>query len=378
MGNTFTYYYGNKQFNVSSDDDNGLYAFAIYNSNLSLSDITVNSNWNSFQYQTGSTYTLLFRYEPNDIPTVKVFTDGLVFTSNSTDINTDLTIDNVIDTSNSGVVSNPEVFNNPYNTTTLQTNNGSGGGDPHIIPLYNPYNKVYLLPTDDKCYRYFDTNRSEDMRIIINARMWIISNSYIARLEKLLKNGLYKEYHRQRMNIEFPDTITPYETSFMRYLDIYGIKENKIYKITIDMETLDFEGFIPNVNISKLNITKKSFKYPNTKYIPPNPEFDKYRLMTIKTDNYDIIKFKLYLTPLRPNHRNHIEILSNHVRNIIQNCFGCLVSIHHISSCNDIEYPEDCDIIHNCRTIQDYKRKIRKYNRLQLRKIRREQRKLNK
>lgn len=377
MGNTFTYYQGDKRLNVKAPET--LYAFVILDSNLSSSDITLNDHWTVSQHQTGTgpdTYNLLFRYKPGGVSTAGEFENRIVFTT-STDLDADLTIHFVIDTTNDGTASNDPVFNDPYNIVTVETSAGSGGGDPHIIPLYNPKSTVYLLPTDNKTYRYFDTNMSENMRLIINARMWIISNAYIDRLERLIKNGKLDEYHKQKKEIEFPTEISPLETSFMRYIDFYGIIYNedksikKQYKLAFDMETLEFDGKIPNLKVSELKVTKNAIYYPGTKNVAANKEYDRHRIVTIKTENYGELNFKLYLTPMRPNHRNHIEILSKSVNKIIENCYGCLVSVNTIATCNDIEFPEELENIDNLQTLNEYRKQARNYRRKKARESRR-------
>lgn len=124
-----------------------------------------------------------------------------------------------------------------------------------------------------------------------------------------------------------------------------------------------YQGNIPNITISTLRVTKKSIYYPGTKNVAPNKNYDKHRVLTVKTDNYGIIYFYLYLTPMRPNHRNHIEILTNKVKKIIDNCYGCLININQISICNDIEMPKYLKPFKNIRTLDEYRQTARNYRR---------------
>ena len=109
MGNTFTYYQGDKHFVV--DGPSNVYALAIYNSNLKLSDITVATNFNAYEHQTDiDKYTLLFRYEPGGIPTSHVFSNHIIFTSKGNNLENDLQIDYVLSTNDNGTITNPNVF----------------------------------------------------------------------------------------------------------------------------------------------------------------------------------------------------------------------------------------------------------------------------
>jgi hypothetical protein len=113
MGNTFTYYQGDKHFVVDKNslDSSPVYAIALYNSNLKLSDITVASDFNPLEHQTDTDkYTLLFRYEPEEIPTAKVFSNEIIFTSKLINLNPDLRVDYVLNTDDAGIVENSNVF----------------------------------------------------------------------------------------------------------------------------------------------------------------------------------------------------------------------------------------------------------------------------
>ena len=131
MGNTFTYYQGNKKFIIDGPDN--LYAIAIYNSNLQISDLIIDVKFNVTQYESSTgKYTLLFKYEPNNVATATIFDNFLLFTSKETQLDSGLNIDWVVDTSDSGTISNNYVFSN-YNrfvniidsgsNTTFNTNN---------------------------------------------------------------------------------------------------------------------------------------------------------------------------------------------------------------------------------------------------------------
>ena len=370
MGNTFTYYQGNNQFNITATD-NKLYAFAIINSNLSLSDITVNTSWVASEYQVDTyTYNLLFKHEPGSIPTSSNFTNKLVFTSSSS-LDTGLNAEWITDITNSIDISSTPVFSEPYQSFPIANEVGSGGGDPHIIPLYNPQKVVYLLPTDDKCYRYFDTLNSNNVRLIVNAKMWIISNIYIDKLERLIKTNQIQKYHEKRKYIEFPTELTPLETSFMRYINFYTIYKNNTQKITFDMETLDFTGKSDHISVSELLVTKNSIQYPGMKNVKPNREWDRNRIITFNSKTFGNIYFKVYLTPMRPNHRNHIDIMTDKTQNIINKCFGCLINIDHVRTCDNKEtdFPESLDKVNNIRTIREYTQSARDWRRNNRRKF---------
>ena len=90
---------------------------------------------------------ILIRYNESGTYTSDVLTNKLTMLVDTGELDSGLSIDWVIETSNLGLggqttnttvtTTTDPIFTVPYNTATLTTSAGSGGGDPHICPLFN-------------------------------------------------------------------------------------------------------------------------------------------------------------------------------------------------------------------------------------------------
>lgn len=231
MGNQFSYYLGNEQFRITTIDD--IFAFVIYNSNISKSDMIINTDWESVEFDNGNdTYNILFRYKPDGIYTVASFNDLKIFTVTIGTLDISLTIHWVNDTNNIGIVSSNPSFSNTeplhWDQEGINSFIGSGGGDPEINPVINPQNKIYILPTDNYIYQYFNDNNG----FFINAKMQVLSNKYIEYLEQLQKCKS-PNYHLLKYNIIINDNnIQPLDTSFIKYISIIYINKLLIFCCT--------------------------------------------------------------------------------------------------------------------------------------------------
>jgi hypothetical protein len=74
---------------------------------------------------------------------------------------------------------------------------------------------------------------------------------------------------------------------------------------------------------------------------------------------------------MRPNHRNHIDIMTDKTQNIIDKCFGCLINIDHVRTCDNKEtdFPDSLDKVNNIRTIREYTQTARDWRRKNRRKF---------
>lgn len=247
MGNTFSYYQGNNQFVIDGPDT--IFAAAILESNIRIADITMDDDFEGYEEYNTTTgkSTILIRYKPSDTYTADVLTNRLALTINTGELDSGLSVDWVVSTSNTGIsgqTSNTEVssstspvFTSPYNTSTITVSVGSGGGDPHICPLFNPSKKTYILPTDNLIYKYFDNLDSLD-RLAINAKMWVLSNTEIAKVERLQRQNdpSYESEAKNLVNHINDQSINVIDTSFVRYLSIIYQTETCDEIIVIDME----------------------------------------------------------------------------------------------------------------------------------------------
>jgi len=152
MGNQFTYYTTVREFYLNSADT--IYSFAIINSNLPLSSISVDTGWVTSENDNGdSTYNLLFNYEPGSTPTAAEFSDQRVFfvKTGENDLTDGLEVQWTNITSNSGTASNDPIFSEPYNTETL---NSTDNPVPCVFPdteILTPKGLIqirYLQPGD--------------------------------------------------------------------------------------------------------------------------------------------------------------------------------------------------------------------------------------
>ena len=317
------------------------------------------NNWEILQHNNGnSTYNLLFRYKPSFTYTVAtanyfgtVTVPLLVFTSNSIELSSSLIVHWNNDVSNLGNVDNNPIFSNPYTSEPIYYSVSSGGGDPHIVPYFNPLSKVYVLPTDEKVYNYFD-NLDEDERLVINAKMWVLDSSFIKYIERLRGTKKYKTekqkviLHRQT----YPFSII--DTSFVRYLSIiYKTKDlyetlifdtelfNEVeYTNDLDVDNILLKKKTNNTNkilqLGKSEKNEKDFAYPNG--ITFGKRDSDIRKIFINTQKHGMIEIQLLLEHDKPNHRNNIELIFHQNTVTQKNCTGCLISLDGISQVSSL------------------------------------------
>jgi hypothetical protein len=332
--NQFIYYKGNERLELETNQEPGIYAFIVYNCNKSFSQLSfpdnVQNDWVRSEYDNGdSTYNLLFRYEPAGTPTVTTWPNGtfndpkLIFTIQDTGtlFTSDLTVDWVNNTSNTGTVSANPAFNDPYNREYTEFNEGSGSGDPHIKPMYNKH--VYLIPNENVIYKYFD-NQEVNERTIINVEMKVYSLDLIIFAEELLRRQYYDEYRKAKDNIAkfIPEQKGKYDSCFANIISVRY--ENEIIKFNIESMIVEEHINPKYIKITDLSISdNKYYKPKNIKGVDPDV---KMRIITVPSNKYGSIEIHIYRDYERLNHRNHIElILKNGNKSNMKSCSGILI-----------------------------------------------------
>lgn len=356
-----TYYQTDRQFWILAPYN--IASFTIIGSNLnstqfnttinSLSDWTLSHSTNK---DDGGRYDITMTHSS----TADFNTDTYFLRDNKSQTpfnSSDNTIVWTNDTSGVTYTASTQTYNSTTNTDVLTISVGSGGGDPHIIPLINPDRKIFLLPTTNKIYNYFDNNNDNE-RVVVNAKMWILSNDKISKVLRL-KRRKHKAYKIKRdeivnhINDNNPDIL---DTSFMRYICFNYIKDNINECVIIDMENLDtvtyendldvdtnnynlikYENRSKYINVSDINNNPHIFLNLNRVVIQPNRDDYKMRMVEIKTDKH-IIKFRLSVDKDEPNHRNHIEIMFDHYESIQNRYTGALIDIHSLYEVNSLNH----------------------------------------
>ena len=356
----FTYYdvadTKKKVLELTTNNETGMFAFIIYNTNLQLSDLTFPDNivgdLETEQYpgqDLGSpNYNLLFRYKPNGDPpggyATATFNQKWIFHTNDKTLEPDLVVDWVNSTANTGtsnVSFTPDaltsgfssVYPENWNRETMARSASEGGGDPHIRPYFNPRNKVYLLPTNDSTYKYFDTQDSSE-RIVINTQTHLLSFDRIIFAEELkIKRQGRDNWDKVPQAIEnitkYPktmDTKEEHDTSFAKYISIIYQSETVSEQLIIDVESLDITTDKTYSKITFSSIKKSDGSlYRNKKGEIGNTEM---REITIKSKKLDIIRMIIYRDYDRLNHRSHISLLfKNHNKKYLKQCAGILMNI---------------------------------------------------
>lgn len=368
MGNTFTIYTGNNHFDIVTTSD--LYAFALVGLTSQIT-FTTNGDWvASAEGTSDSKYNYIFRYQPSGSRTASTFTSpgSWVFTLNSGTIPVDTPVHWVNGTTAS--YDGDENSSTPFSAVTYNieyssTDAGSGGGDVHVVPLYNPENKIYILPTDTKIYKYFD-NRDEYQRIVVNCKMWVLDERYVYIVDNLQrKNSKYFEEAKKKIPNYFitdKSKFSNIDTSFIKYISF--MVETKDHKETIifDSETLlpvDLSKFsdeqtdnytlplLSNTsNINTDNLGNNNYQYIKYSKIKPYYKnvYNDWKLISKKPDNYyreitinsnkhGLLTFNIVKLESSVNHRNHFNIKFNdpHLFNRF-NCCGTLIAINQIET----------------------------------------------
>ena len=371
MGNTFTIYTGNNHFDIVTNSD--LYSFAIVGVPAQIT-FTARGDWvASSEGTSDSAYNYIFRYQPSGIRTAATFESpgSWVFTLNSGTIPSGLEVHWVNGTTAS--YDGNENSSTPYSGVTYNvefssSDAGSGGGDPHIIPLYNPLNKIWVLTTDNKTYKYFD-NRDPNQRIVINSRMWVLDNRFIYITEKLQKmnSPYYQEAKNKVTNYIVDHNYNEIDTSFVKYISFMVKTPDHSEVLVFDTETL-LPVDIPNVDLNHIDsidmnntlekidnyslpntrLDKSKYKYLQVSDIAPfkgkivnidkiiSNESDTenfYREIKIDSKKHGTLIFNIIRLPDRINHRNHIEIrLKEPYKVNPYNCCGTLIKLDQIET----------------------------------------------
>lgn len=383
----FTYYQENNVFEVTTNNEPGLFAFIIYNSNLQLSNLTFPDNIiNDLETVQASgningTYNILFRYKPSGIYTTSTFNKKWFFHTTGAHLNQGLVIDWVNDPSKLGdatvtiSTSNPDpetsAFTGTFNREFGSEDVGSGGGDPHIRPYFNPCRKTYLLPTNDNIFKYFDTQDTSE-RIVINVKMELLSFDRIIFAEELKikrqgRNNWDKVPQAIENIIKYPKTMETkdiFDPSFAKYISIIYQSDTLFEKLTIDVETLQIitESHNEKIIISdiedpdKYNYKGKNGSIKNTKM----------RVITILSKKLDTIKVLIYRDYDRLNHRNHISLIfKNNNKNYLKKCSGILMNIKtHGMIVPYLDYIDSINYNHNTNNkleiVDNYLTKLKK------------------
>lgn len=356
----FTYYdvanTKKKVLELTTNNETGIFAFIIYNTSLQLSDLTFPDNivnklekeQHPAQNLGSPNYNLLFRYKPNGNPpdgyATATFYQKWIFHTNDKTLEPDLVVDWVNSTANTGtpnVSFTPDALTSGFSDTypenwnreTMARSTSEGGGDPHIRPYFNPRNKVYLLPTNDSNYKYFDTQDTSE-RIVINAQTYLLSFDRIIFAEELkIKRHGRDNWDKVPQAIEnitkYPKTMETkeeHDTSFAKYISVIYQTASVSEQLIIDVESLEItkDEIKDKITISSIK-DSDAIHYKSKKSDIKNI---KMREITIQSKKLDIIRMIIYRDYDRLNHRSHISILfRNHNRKYLQRCAGILMNI---------------------------------------------------
>ena len=371
MGNTFTIYSGNNHFDIVTSS--ALYAFALIGLTSQIT-YTVNGNWTSSTEGTSDgKYNYIFRYKPGNVRTTLTFSSpgSWVFTLNTGTIPSETVVHWVNGTTASydGNENSSTPFSAVmYNIDHTEQSGGMSGGDVHIAPLYNPLNKIYILPTDNKVYKYFD-NMDKDQRIVVNTKTWVLDNKFIFITENLqrINSQYFDEAKNNVTKYILNDNFSHIDTSFVKYIAFMVSNCDGLEKITFDMENLlpvesntcnmyDIDQYemkhIDMVDIKLRYITVSDILPFNTiikqgkKIITSGDAY--YREIKIDSNKHGLLTFNLIRLPSRINHRNQIEFQVNERHRInFLNSSGALIRtdlLENVSSLFHIN--EDVDKIH--------------------------------
>lgn len=343
----FTYYnsVSEKVLQLTTNNDTGIFAFIIYNSNLQLSDLeypdNIRDDLETDQYDLGNNkYNLLFRYKPSGTYTTSTFNKKWIFFTTGDDLDPNLTVDWVNSTTNLGNIQDAQLSGNPDQTTsgfsnthpenwnreTIAESGGSSGGDPHIKPYFNLHNKVYMLPTNDCVYKYFDTQDPSE-RIIINTQMHLLSFDLIVFAEELkIKRQGRNNWDKVPQAIEnitkYPKTMETkedHDTSFAKYISVMYQSRSKKEQLMIDVESLEIVEDKRKDETNKIDVS--SIKETDAKHYKSKKsdiKNIKMREITISSKKLDTITLLIYRDYDRLNHRSHISLLfKNHNTNYL-------------------------------------------------------------
>lgn len=230
-----------------------------------------------------------------------------------------------------------------------------GGGDPHIIPIFNPERQVYMLPPNNSVYKYFD-NLSADPsdRLVINCQMWVLPVELVQRAAQYQAHGaevpaeLMAELH-SRTNVRY-DNFKAADTSFAKYLSIMHGDRTLLF----DMDTLEpvttFMNFdsvdgaaaryalIPQpaedvheilegsqITLGPIVQDTQSLFYLDKMHVPHHNN-DRKRVVTVRTRTHGDISVVL-MTRNDVGHRNEVRLDMCSVGLSQESCVGTLVRI---------------------------------------------------
>lgn len=201
MGNTFTHFLGDNELNVNSTSN--MYAFALINLANPITFTPTNA-W-TFEASTGGApYTYIFKYKPNGIATSTTLDRVNVGTINSGTIPDESIVHWINNTAYVGDLTNKSApwtgsggdaegndNDDMYNVEYSSVNQGTAGGDPHILPIFG---KRYALPNKCGSFLLFD-NLDEDEHVTVVGKTGLLTEDYIENvLHKFKKKDIDKYY----------------------------------------------------------------------------------------------------------------------------------------------------------------------------------------
>ena len=363
MGNTFTMFSGNDHFDMITAIENGIYAFAIVGLTSQFTYSANGPNWEGVDgsYEdSGTKYTYIFRYKPGGVRTLRDAPSPGAFaftrlSGTAPPSDSDVHWVNGTTSAYDGDPNSGTPFSGVmYNQEHTSTDAGSGSGDPHIIPLYNPEGKIYVLETNNDIYKYFD-NLDPEQRIVINTKMWVLDNRfiYIVQLLQKMNSKYYKEANDQITNFKVDDCYTPIDTSFAKYTSIMVKTKTSTEFIIIDTETLlpviytdsdkldnEVKNYslqdttLDNLNLQHINVGE--IKHYNNrlfnidKIILRRPRKDTfYRDITIDSNKHGLLTIRFIRIHSKPNHRNHVELKFERPEKVnYNNCCGTIIKLN--------------------------------------------------
>ena len=360
MGNTFTIYNSNKHFDIVANTQ--IYAFALVGLTTHIT-CTPHGSWTySGEGTSDSKYNYIFRYKPGSVRSTSDFPapGSWVFTLDTGNIPSNTVVHwvNGITASYDGNQNSSTPFSEvTYNVGYTESDESTSGGDVHIVPLYNPLNKIYILPTDDKIYKYFD-NMDKDQRIVVNAKTWVLDNKFIYITDNLQKinSKYYSEAKNNITNYILNDNFSDCDTSFVKYITFMIKTEDYLEKITFDMENLlpviddydydnnidiDIDNNVKNYTLKHKTVKetilkqiivsdiipfKKTIRQGRKAISQKNNNENYYREIKIDSNKHGLLIFNLIRLPSRVNHRNQVEFKAKERYRInFVNCSGVLI-----------------------------------------------------
>lgn len=320
MGNFVSYYKGNGQIRISDSGagDYTIYAFTIYDVDISASDITEMFNgWSIHSVVANvsnpSNWDITFIHLAGEIAFNTISDIKIAFIDK---VSTDLDGSNLL----RWYINEARFLINDYNYgNTVNVSESNGGGDPHIVPHLNPLGKTYILNASNECYRLFEQfyehpDTGDYDRIVCNASVWAVGFEYISFVNSLKNSNSpsFKKYADEtyKYHIKRNRDVRLIDNSFFRYIYFAFIRNNQIIEeLTVDMDSL--ASVKPTLEeIHDMSISCKEVRVKNNLVVMSkidNSDVIVGRNVYIRIGN-NIVTFELLTYPLRPNFRNSVNL----------------------------------------------------------------------